>query len=123
MTLSDHHIHYFISYAVAFLVFGFTARWYLWPAIKDRDAASRSSRARLRHHRSALPFDQGGHNSGRDVLPPHPKWPPGDQSALTHPLPPGLRSFFSVQAGARTGLVAANHANHFLGEVWVNERG
>ncbi len=36
MTLSDHHIHYFISYAVAFLVFGFTARWYLWPTIKDR---------------------------------------------------------------------------------------
>jgi len=34
--LSDNHIHYFISYMVAFLVFGLIARWYLWPAIKDR---------------------------------------------------------------------------------------
>ena len=36
MPLSDNHIHYFISYAVAFLVFGLVAKWYLWPAIKDR---------------------------------------------------------------------------------------
>jgi hypothetical protein len=34
--LSDNHIHYFISYVVAFLGFGLIARWYLWPAIKDR---------------------------------------------------------------------------------------
>jgi hypothetical protein len=34
--LSDNHIHYFISYAVAFLGFGLIAKWYLWPAIKDR---------------------------------------------------------------------------------------
>jgi hypothetical protein len=34
--LSDNHIHYFISYAVAFLGFGLTAKWYLWPAVKDR---------------------------------------------------------------------------------------
>ncbi len=36
MPLSDNHIHYFISYAVAFVVFALIARWYLWPAIKDR---------------------------------------------------------------------------------------
>jgi hypothetical protein len=36
MPLSDHHIHYFISYAMAFLVFGLIGKWYLWPAIKDR---------------------------------------------------------------------------------------
>ncbi len=36
MPLSENHIHYFISYAVAFLVFGLIAKWYLWPAIKDR---------------------------------------------------------------------------------------
>lgn len=36
MPLSDNRIHYFISYAVAFLVFGLVAKWYLWPAIKDR---------------------------------------------------------------------------------------
>jgi hypothetical protein len=36
MPLSDNHIHYFISYAMAFLVFGLIAKWYLWPAIKDR---------------------------------------------------------------------------------------
>jgi hypothetical protein len=34
--LLDNHIHYFISYAVAFLGFGLIAKWYLWPAIKDR---------------------------------------------------------------------------------------
>jgi len=33
--LSDNHIHYFISYAVAFLGFGLIGKWYLWPAIKD----------------------------------------------------------------------------------------
>ena len=36
MPLSDNHIHYFISYAMAFLVFGLIGKWYLWPAIKDR---------------------------------------------------------------------------------------
>src|SRR5215468_11305742 len=36
MPLSDNHIHYFISYAVAFLGFGLIGKWYLWPAIKDR---------------------------------------------------------------------------------------
>jgi len=35
--LSDNQLHYFISYAVAFLVFGLIGRWYLWPAIRDRD--------------------------------------------------------------------------------------
>lgn len=35
MPLSDNQIHYFISYALAFLVFGLIAKWYLWPAIKD----------------------------------------------------------------------------------------
>ena len=33
---SSNHIHFFISYAVAFLVFGLIGKWYLWPAIKDR---------------------------------------------------------------------------------------
>lgn len=36
MALSDNHINFFISYAVAFLVFGLIGKWYLWPAIKDR---------------------------------------------------------------------------------------
>ena len=36
MPLSDNHIHYFISYAVAFLGFGLIGNWYLWPAIKER---------------------------------------------------------------------------------------
>ena len=36
MPLSENHVHYFISYATAFLVFGLIAKWYLWPAIKDR---------------------------------------------------------------------------------------
>jgi hypothetical protein len=36
MPLSDNHVHFFISYAVAFLVFGLIGRWYVWPAVKDR---------------------------------------------------------------------------------------
>lgn len=36
MPLSDNHIYYLISYAVAFLGFGLIAKWYLWPAVKDR---------------------------------------------------------------------------------------
>jgi hypothetical protein len=36
MRLSDNHFHFFISYAVAFLVFGLIGKWYIWPAIKGR---------------------------------------------------------------------------------------
>jgi hypothetical protein len=31
-----NYIHFFISYAVAFLVLGLIGRWYIWPNIKDR---------------------------------------------------------------------------------------
>jgi hypothetical protein len=34
--LSDHHIYYFISSAVAYVAFVLIAKWYLWPNIKDR---------------------------------------------------------------------------------------
>jgi hypothetical protein len=34
--ISSNHVHFFISYAVAFLVFALIARWYVWPAIRDR---------------------------------------------------------------------------------------
>ena len=36
MPPSDNQLHFFISYAVAFLVFSLIGKWYLWPAIKDR---------------------------------------------------------------------------------------
>ena len=36
MPLTANHINYFISYGVAYLVLGLVAKWYLWPAIKDR---------------------------------------------------------------------------------------
>ena len=36
MPVSDNQFHFFISYAVAFLVFSLIGKWYLWPAIKDR---------------------------------------------------------------------------------------
>ena len=36
MQISANHVHFFISYAVAFLAFGLIGKWYLWPAIKDR---------------------------------------------------------------------------------------
>jgi hypothetical protein len=34
--ISTNHIHFFISYAAAFLVFGLIGKWYVWPAIKGR---------------------------------------------------------------------------------------
>ena len=40
MQLSANHIHFFMSYAVAFLVFGLIANWYIWPSIKDRPLKS-----------------------------------------------------------------------------------
>ena len=36
MPLTSNHIHFFISYAVAFLVFTLIAKWYLWPRMRDR---------------------------------------------------------------------------------------
>jgi hypothetical protein len=36
MPITANYIHFFISYAVAFLVFGLIGRWYIWPNIKDR---------------------------------------------------------------------------------------
>src|SRR6516162_1200827 len=36
MSLSINQIHFFISYAVAFIVFGLVAKCYIWPSIKDR---------------------------------------------------------------------------------------
>jgi len=38
MTLTSNHVHFFISYAVAFVAFGLIARLYVWPAMADRDA-------------------------------------------------------------------------------------
>ena len=40
MSVSANLIHYFISYAVAFIVFGLIAKWYIWPSIKDRPPSS-----------------------------------------------------------------------------------
>jgi hypothetical protein len=37
MEITSNHIHFFISYTVAFTTFGLIGKWYLWPAIKDRD--------------------------------------------------------------------------------------
>ena len=36
MSLSDNQLHYFMSYAVAFVAFGCIGKWYLWPGLKDR---------------------------------------------------------------------------------------
>ena len=35
-----NEIHFFISYAVAFVAFALIGRWYVWPAIKDRARAT-----------------------------------------------------------------------------------
>lgn len=36
MEISANLVHFFISYAVAFLAFGLIAKWYIWPNIKGR---------------------------------------------------------------------------------------
>lgn len=36
MEITANHVHFFISYAVAFVVFALIGKWYLWPNIKDR---------------------------------------------------------------------------------------
>lgn len=40
MEISSNHIHFFISYIIAFIAFGLIGKWYLWPAIKNRDPVS-----------------------------------------------------------------------------------
>jgi hypothetical protein len=39
MEINSNQFHFFISYAIAFLVFALIARWYVWPAIRDRGPA------------------------------------------------------------------------------------
>jgi len=36
--ITANHIHFFISYSVAFLIFGLVGKWYVWPSIKNRAA-------------------------------------------------------------------------------------
>jgi hypothetical protein len=36
MPVSANHIHFFISYAVAFVALGLIGTWYVWPAIRHR---------------------------------------------------------------------------------------
>ena len=36
MPVTANTVHFFISFAVAFLVFGLIGKWYIWPSIKDR---------------------------------------------------------------------------------------
>src|SRR5688500_12421953 len=36
MQITANIVHFFISYAVAFLVFCLLGKWYVWPSIKDR---------------------------------------------------------------------------------------
>ena len=35
MPITSNHVHFFISYATAFVAFGLIAKWYLWPALAD----------------------------------------------------------------------------------------
>lgn len=36
MEITGNHIHFVVSYTVAFIAFGLIGRWYLWPAVRDR---------------------------------------------------------------------------------------
>jgi len=33
MEITSNHIHFFISYTVAFVAFSFIGLWYLWPPV------------------------------------------------------------------------------------------
>jgi hypothetical protein len=35
--ISANHVHFFVSYAVAFLASGLIAKWYVWPAIREHE--------------------------------------------------------------------------------------
>ena len=37
MEVTSNHVYFFISYGVAFLACGLIGKWYLWPAIADRN--------------------------------------------------------------------------------------
>ncbi len=42
MEITSNHVHFFISYAVAFIAFGLIGKWYIWPAVKDRNLTALS---------------------------------------------------------------------------------
>ena len=42
MEITSNHVHFFISYIVAFIAFGSIGKWYVWPAVKDRNLAALS---------------------------------------------------------------------------------
>lgn len=37
MEITANHVHFFVSYAVAFLASGLIAKWYVWPALLAHD--------------------------------------------------------------------------------------
>ena len=37
MEITSNHVHFFISYTVAFIAFGLIGKWYIWPVVRDRN--------------------------------------------------------------------------------------
>ena len=37
MEITSNHVHFFISYATAFIAFGLIGKWYIWPLVRDRN--------------------------------------------------------------------------------------
>lgn len=42
MEITSNHVHFFISYAVAFIAFGLIGKWYIWPVVRDKSLAALS---------------------------------------------------------------------------------
>ncbi|MGH8498975.1 MAG: hypothetical protein ACRERV_09245 [Methylococcales bacterium] len=42
MEITSNHVHFFISYAVAFIAFGLIGKWYIWPVVRDRNLTALS---------------------------------------------------------------------------------
>ena len=42
MEITSNYVHFFISYAVAFIAFSLIGKWYIWPVIRDRNITALS---------------------------------------------------------------------------------
>ena len=42
MELASNHVHFFISYVIAFIAFSLIGKWYIWPVVRDRNLTALS---------------------------------------------------------------------------------
>ena len=42
MEITSNHVHFFISYVIAFIAFSLIGKWYIWPVVRDRNLTALS---------------------------------------------------------------------------------